>query len=351
LTKPGDLVLDPFMGGGTTLVEALSHGRKAVGIDVNQLAVFVARAKTTLLSVAEGAQLLRWAEQLDSHTSAEWHRASIAQAHAIDDRVPWPIRKSIHLCMNSGLRLPTRRLRRMARASLLRLGQWALDGRREVPSRREFIARHLDFTRELIAGSHALGTAAMAAFDLPRLATERQRKVVRTSAEYLASSEMRGRMGSAPSLVLTSPPYHGVHIVYHRWQVKGRRETNAPQWLAGARDEHSASFYTFGARAYSEPVRGEYFENALRCFSAIRGVCDEQTTLVQLVGFARPRIQLPIYQDLMREAGFAPILPGDTKPLKAHFTRSVPNRKWYLNTMDRFAASENEFLLIHRIAT
>lgn len=339
------------MGGGTTLVEALGHGRRAVGVDVNQLAVFIARAKTTLLSVAEGAHLLRWAEHLDAYTTAQWHRASISQAHVIDDRVPWPIRKSIHLCLNSGLRLPTRRLRRMARASLLRLGQWALDGRREVPSRREFIARHLEFTKQLIAGSHALGTSAMAAFDLPRLDTERQRKIERTSAEHIDEKDFRSRMSSTPTLVVTSPPYHGVHIVYHRWQVKGRRETNAPHWLAGSRDGHPAGFYTFGGRAYTEPVRGEYFENALRCFSAIRGVCGDETTLVQLVGFARPRIQLPIYQDLMREAGFAPILPGDKKPLKSHFTRSVPNRKWYLNTMERFAASENEFLLIHRIAT
>jgi DNA modification methylase len=32
-TKPGDLVLDPFMGSGTTGVAALKHGRRFVGID------------------------------------------------------------------------------------------------------------------------------------------------------------------------------------------------------------------------------------------------------------------------------------------------------------------------------
>jgi hypothetical protein len=32
---PGDLVFDPFMGGGTTLVEAAVLGCKAVGIDIN----------------------------------------------------------------------------------------------------------------------------------------------------------------------------------------------------------------------------------------------------------------------------------------------------------------------------
>ncbi len=37
LTKPGDLVYDPFMGRGTTLVEAALLGRRAAGCDVNPL--------------------------------------------------------------------------------------------------------------------------------------------------------------------------------------------------------------------------------------------------------------------------------------------------------------------------
>ena len=38
-------VLDPFCGGGTTLLEAAAAGRRAVGMDLNPLAVAVARAK------------------------------------------------------------------------------------------------------------------------------------------------------------------------------------------------------------------------------------------------------------------------------------------------------------------
>src|SRR6185436_11446244 len=47
-SEPGDLVLDPYMGGATTLVEAIARGRRAVGCDLNSLAVFIARAKTTI---------------------------------------------------------------------------------------------------------------------------------------------------------------------------------------------------------------------------------------------------------------------------------------------------------------
>ena len=43
---PGDSLLDPFMGGGTSLVVALSRGREAFGVDVSPLAAFVAAHRT-----------------------------------------------------------------------------------------------------------------------------------------------------------------------------------------------------------------------------------------------------------------------------------------------------------------
>lgn len=45
LTAPGEVVLDPMVGSGTTLVEAWIKGRRALGIDLNPLAVRITRAK------------------------------------------------------------------------------------------------------------------------------------------------------------------------------------------------------------------------------------------------------------------------------------------------------------------
>lgn len=47
LSRPGELVVDPYCGSGTTLLECARLRRRAVGVDLNPLAVLIARVKTT----------------------------------------------------------------------------------------------------------------------------------------------------------------------------------------------------------------------------------------------------------------------------------------------------------------
>jgi DNA modification methylase len=44
-TNPGDIVLDPFMGGGVTVVESLCARRRIVGVDLNPMAWFIVDAE------------------------------------------------------------------------------------------------------------------------------------------------------------------------------------------------------------------------------------------------------------------------------------------------------------------
>lgn len=42
-SKKGDVVLDPFVGSGVTLLEAVKHERKSIGIDLDPMAIFITR--------------------------------------------------------------------------------------------------------------------------------------------------------------------------------------------------------------------------------------------------------------------------------------------------------------------
>lgn len=46
-SKEGDLVIDPFCGCGTTIVESLIYGRKSIGVDVNPVAILISKTKIT----------------------------------------------------------------------------------------------------------------------------------------------------------------------------------------------------------------------------------------------------------------------------------------------------------------
>lgn len=46
-SNPGDVVLDPFCGSGTVLLESRIQQRNAVGFDINPLAVLISNVKTT----------------------------------------------------------------------------------------------------------------------------------------------------------------------------------------------------------------------------------------------------------------------------------------------------------------
>ncbi len=74
LTRPGDLVLDPFCGRGTTPFQAVLSDREAVGVDINPVAYCVTRAKTNAPKPA--ALRTRWTKLQKAFDAVEWQEAS-----------------------------------------------------------------------------------------------------------------------------------------------------------------------------------------------------------------------------------------------------------------------------------
>lgn len=95
VTMPGDVVMDPFSGSGTTLVAAELLGRKAVGVDISQDAVELARSRL-LNPVRTTSELLR--KGRDSYIQSD--DAALAFLHGLNV-IPVQRNRGIDALLNS----------------------------------------------------------------------------------------------------------------------------------------------------------------------------------------------------------------------------------------------------------
>ncbi len=345
-TDPGDLVLDPFVGGGTTLVESLASGRHAIGTDISSLATFISKVKTALYSDSELDCLQFWAEQIGddinihaaAHSDVAYEKAGYMRH--LNQISTWRLRKAIGQAIASAARLETRRLEAFARCTILRTAQWALDGRKKLPS--------TDAFRDALVTN--VGAMILGAWEL-RLAVAQNGPGVpsihclnRTSSGLETEKVFQGRR--LPRLIVTSPPYPGVHVLYHRWQVDGRKETPAPFWIANCLDGDGAAYYTMGAR--NSPELNTYFNSLRASLKSVAAVSADDTMIMQVVAFSEPSWQLPRYLSIADEVGLSEcFLPQLDGVADGRLWRTVPNRKWYADQRGDTNGSQ-EVVLFHR---
>jgi hypothetical protein len=140
-------VLDPFCGGGTTLLEAMSIGRRAAGIDVSTLATFIARAKTTPLSVHDRRVIEQWCDEIAGETSFCRGSGGLPKENRehYQRNLPEGVRAFLSWVISRITQLDKPRQQAFARLILLSVGQWALDCKTSVPDkaalRDEFVIR------------------------------------------------------------------------------------------------------------------------------------------------------------------------------------------------------------------
>ena len=53
LSEPHEIVFDPYLGSGTTALEAMLLERTCIGVDINPLAILISKVKTTVLPANE----------------------------------------------------------------------------------------------------------------------------------------------------------------------------------------------------------------------------------------------------------------------------------------------------------
>lgn len=345
-TKPGNVVLDPHVGGGTTLVEALAAGREAVGVDISALAEFVARVKCTIYSESE-LDLLEWwagavAGKIDIHRRSRPLSDYAEQGYYkhLHHRSRWRLRKAIEQGIGSAIDLGSPRLERFGRCVILRTAQWALDGRSKQATIEEFRSYLSDTAMQMVAGARELRQAVQ----------ENGRQHVTILNRSAAGLEEDGSLEGirAPRLVITSPPYPGVHVLYHRWQVDGRKEAPLPFMIANKLDGAGSSYYTMGDRKY--PELRTYFDNIQATMSSVASIANYHTIIVQMVAFSDPSWQLPRYLDTMKAAGLREVfLPSLKQQGDGRLWRSVPGRRWYSDQRGETPGSQ-EVVLLHRKA-
>ncbi len=344
-SKPGDLIMDPHVGGGTSLVEALALGRDAIGVDISSLAEFVATVKTTVYSDDELAVLERWAKVLPDAIDIRKPSIHFADYHDrgyykhLDHPQRWRARKAVEQALGSAMRLP-RRLEDFGRCVVLRTAQMALDGRKtvmSVSSMRDAFGKN---AAEMVIGARLFRDAVAQHETAPTA------QILFRSAAGVETDERLATV-RAPKVVVTSPPYPGVHVLYHRWQVGGGRETAAPFWIAKKLDGSGGSYYTMGH--HRNPKGSGYFEKVQATVESVAALCDDTTVFVQMLAFHEPEWQLPRYLEAMEAAGlteaFLPSLAGEGD---GRLWRTVPNRKWYSDQKGETPGSK-EVVLLHRL--
>lgn len=339
LTEPGDVILDPFCGGGTTAVEAVANGRRAICSDLNSIACFVTKGKATPLTRGQSSRLAEWIEAIGSPRQSLPAAAPIA-LRTFDGREFAPNSLGLILALRDSTHsLRDRSVQRLAQLIVLRTGQICFDCR-QAPVHPGVVSDVFEsVAREALCKARDFSIEAERS-TVGRIPRGRLR-VLQADAEVLSSR--LGRELHSVSLVITSPPYPGIHVLYHRWQFRGRKEVPLPYQILNVNDGGGEAHYTLGPR--HEAGNHGYFSRLGRIFSGLNQALLPGTYVVQVVSFSDPGWQCERYLSEMSQAGLIEVTHSAFG--RGGFSRTIPNRRWYIRT-DAQRQERREHIFVHR---
>lgn len=273
-TASGDLVVDPFSGGGTTGLEAFLAGRRFAGVDLNPFGCLLARVKTTPIDKYETDRLL------DLVVACGRRRAVLDED---DARLLGPVVSDEVARIAAGID-------GVADAAQKDLFRVALIHVLKIAGRRDFAAESvIDGFRRRV------GQVAAAAAALPR-------DLPRPSFRLGSAHALPEVDGGAARLVVTSPPYKDLDVEYGLLQI---------QRPAAGRSKRSR---VISALLGVEPVaktvlcggRGEAYDERIRpAMAEIRRVLGAGCPAFFWIGFKTGRDK-ERFLELLAGAGLVP---------------------------------------------
>jgi len=251
-SQPGDLVLDPFCGCGTTMLESILLGRPTIGVDNNPVAILVSQAKTVHYSFEDLGILEKFVKELDCSLSS--HMEFTALIPEYENIRYWFCDESI----NDLARLRAAINRLPEKPRLLTLAVFSSIIVRVSNQDSDTRYTRIEKTYHLGNATEWFKVRLIDVIERLKLIIELPKA---TATIYCADSRNLGFIPDGSiNLIVTSPPYINAYDYhkYHRHRI---------QWIGGdvsfARDNEIGKHDTF-TRPNATPAR--YFDDMQKCF-------------------------------------------------------------------------------------
>ncbi len=100
-TRPGEIVLDPFCGGGVTVVESLRARRRVIGVDLNPMAAFITRMEVLPVDLDSLQTAFNTLEQTVKAKIESLYYTRCPQCHSEQAIAEWYEWSNVVICPNN----------------------------------------------------------------------------------------------------------------------------------------------------------------------------------------------------------------------------------------------------------
>lgn len=216
------LVVDPFCGSGTVLLESVVAGRDCVGIDANPLACLISSVKTTPIdeSILQLAikRIVRYARQagpvadVDVVNVEYWFHSHVIKAlgrlaYLIQKEENGPVRRFLSICLSSVVRRVSLADPRLSVPVRLRSDQY--QRQHSLFQKTKDRLKHLKTIDAVEEFLHVATQNAVRVAHLSSSGTEARAHILQADAKHLPLQTGCSATSASAQLVITSPPYAG----------------------------------------------------------------------------------------------------------------------------------------------